>query len=121
MGGAGPVWGTPGGVAPRHIGRATPFEQAFWRSLFACVFVAMTLFMLMKRNPWRAVRDAGWPGLLSGALWGGMFTAFVLALSLTTTANTLVVMSISPLLTMLLARLALSDPVPTRPWLPAAA
>ena len=118
---AAPVLWSTAGVVTRHIGRATPFEQAFWRSLFACVFVAMTLFMLMKRNPWRAVRDAGWPGLLSGALWGVMFTAFVLALSLTTTANTLVVMSISPLLTVLLARLALSDPVPTRTWLAAAA
>jgi drug/metabolite transporter (DMT)-like permease len=118
---AAPVLWSTAGVVTRHIERATPFEQVFWRSLFAGVFVAMTLFMFMKRNPWRAVRDAGWPGLLSGALWGVMFTAFVLALSLTTTANTLVVMSISPLLTVLLARLALSDPVPTRTWFAAAA
>src|SRR2546427_8412438 len=37
------------------------------------------------------------------------------------TANTLVVMSISPLLTVLLARLVLSDPVRMRTWLAAAA
>jgi drug/metabolite transporter (DMT)-like permease len=118
---AAPVLWSTAGVVTRHIGRATPFEQVFWRSLFAAAFVAATLFIVMKRNPWRAVRGAGWPGLLSGALWGVMFTAFVLALSLTTTANTLVVMSISPLLTVLLARLVLSDPVPMRTWLAAAA
>jgi hypothetical protein len=118
---AAPVLWSTAGVVTRHLERATAFEQVFWRSLFAGVFVAMTLFIFMKRNPWRAVRDAGWPGLLSAALWGVMFTAFMLALSLTTTANTLVVMSISPLLTVLLARLVLSDPVPLRTWFAAAA
>ncbi len=118
---AAPVLGSTAGVVTRHIERATPFEQVFWRSLFASVFVAMTLFIFMKRNPWRAVRAAGWPGLLSSVLWGVMFTAFMLALSLTTTANTLVVMSISPLLTVLLARLMLSDPVALRTWFAAAA
>jgi len=118
---AAPVLWSTAGVVTRHIERATPFEQVFWRSLFASVFVAMTLFIFMKRNPWRAVRAAGWPGLLSSVLWGVMFTAFMLALSLTTTANTLVVMSISPLLTVLLARLMLSDPVALRTWFAAAA
>ena len=118
---AAPVLWSTAGVVTRHIERATPFEQVFWRSLFAGAFVAATLFIVMKRNPWRAVRGAGRPGLLSGTLWGVMFTAFMLALSLTTTANTLVVMSISPLLTVLLARLVLSDPVPMRTWLAAAA
>jgi len=118
---AAPVLGSTAGVVTRHIERATPFEQVFWRSLFASVFVAMTLFLFVKRSPWRAVRAAGWPGVLSAALWGVMFTAFMLALSLTTTANTLVVMSISPLLTVLLARLVLSDPVPLRTWFAAAA
>ena len=118
---AAPVLWSTAGVVTRHIERATPFEQVFWRSFFASAFVAATLVIVMKRNPWRAARGAGWPGLLSGALWGVMFTAFVLALSLTTTANTLVVMSISPLLTVLLARLVLSDPVRMRTWLAAAA
>jgi drug/metabolite transporter (DMT)-like permease len=67
------------------------------------------------------VRTAGWPGFLSGAMWAVMFTAFVVALSLTTTANTLVVMSIAPLLTALFARVALSDPVPVRTWIAAGA
>ena len=118
---AAPVLWSTAGVVTRHLERATPFEQVFWRSLFAALFVAAGLFLLTRRNPWTALAAAGWPGLLSGALWGVMFTAFVLALSLTTTANTLVVMSISPLLTVLLARLVLSDPVPMRTWFAAAA
>src|SRR5206468_4504813 len=113
---AAPVLWSTAGVVTRHVDKATAFELVFWRSLFAFLFVALVLLAL-RRNP----AKMGWPGLLSGALWGVMFTAFVLALSLTTTANTLVVMSVSPLLTVLLARLVLSDPVRMRTWLAAAA
>jgi drug/metabolite transporter (DMT)-like permease len=109
------LWSTAG-VVTRHIERAAPFEQVFWRSLAAGAFVAIFL-QFTGGAPRRAVRAAGMPGLFSGAMWAVMFTAFVLALSLTSTANTLVVMSVSPLLTALLARLLLKEPVPPRTWL----
>src|SRR6185295_2506298 len=49
------------------------------------------------------------------------FTAFVVALSLTTTANTLVVMSVAPLLTAFLSFLILKENVSLRTWLAAGA
>jgi drug/metabolite transporter (DMT)-like permease len=117
---AAPVLWSSAGVVTRHIERAQPFEQVFWRSLFAFLFVAV--FLLIRRaHPWQAVRAAGWPGLVSGAMWAIMFTAFLFALSLTTTANTLVMMSVSPLLTAVVAKIALRDPVPWRTWLAAVA
>ena len=118
---AAPVLWSSAGVVTRHIERAPAFEQVFWRSLFACAFVALALSALQRTTPFRAMHAAGWPGLFSGAMWAVMFTAFVVALSLTTTANTLVTMSISPLLTVLLARMLLKDPVPARTWLAAGA
>ncbi len=111
-----PMLWSMAGVVTRHVERAAPFEQVFWRSFAAGVFVAAFL-PLAGSNPWRAVRAAGLPGLFSGTMWAVMFTAFVLALSLTSTANTLVVMSVSPLLTAALARLLLKEPVPPRTWL----
>jgi drug/metabolite transporter (DMT)-like permease len=117
---AAPVLWSTAGVLTRHIETAGAFEQVFWRSLFAFGFVFFYL-IFTRRTPWRAVRAAGWPGLMSGLMWAIMFTAFVVALSMTTTANTLVVMSVSPLLTVLLARTVLSDPVPARTWLAAGA
>ena len=113
---AAPVLWSTAGVVTRHIERAAAFEQVFWRSLFAFCFVALALLIVNRRSPWKAAQGAGWPGLLSGAMWAVMFTAFVVALSLTTTANTLVVMSVSPLLTALFARMVLSDPLPLRTW-----
>lgn len=115
-----PVLWSSAGVVTRHIERAEPFEQVFWRSLFACLFVGLIL-VFKKNNLFNALLSAGWPGLLSGAMWAVMFTAFIFALSLTTTANTLVVMSVSPLLTAVFARLMLSDPVPARTWIAAGA
>ena len=112
---AAPVLWSSAGVVTRHMQRAEPMEQVFWRSLFAFAFVAG--FLLFKgRNPVHAIRAAGLPGLFSGAMWAVMFTAFVIALSLTSTANTLVVMSVSPLLTVICARLVLTDPAPLRTW-----
>ena len=107
-----PVMWSTAGVVTRHIERATPFELVFWRSFFAFAFVGLAL-LVMRRNPLKM----GWPGVVSSALWAVMFTAFMIALTLTSTANTLVVMSVSPLLTALLARAFLSDPVPVGTWI----
>jgi drug/metabolite transporter (DMT)-like permease len=115
-----PVLWSSAGVVTRHLQRAEPFEQVFWRSLFAFAFVFVVL-LFQKTNPWKAVRAAGVPGLLSGFMWAIMFTAFLFALSLTTTANALVLMSVSPLLTAIFASFFLKDPVPLRTWLAAGA
>jgi drug/metabolite transporter (DMT)-like permease len=117
---AAPVLWSSAGVVTRHIERAEPIEQVFWRSFFAFAFVAGAL-VFTKRNPLRAAVAAGGVGLFSGAMWAVMFTAFIIALSLTTTANALVVMSIAPLLTVVCARIVLTDPIPLRTWLAALA
>jgi drug/metabolite transporter (DMT)-like permease len=107
-----PVLWSTAGVVTRHVERASAFELVFWRSFFAFAFVGLAL-LVMRRNPFRM----GMPGVLSSALWAVMFTAFMIGLTLTSTANTLVVMSVSPLLTALLARAFLSDPVPIGTWI----
>jgi drug/metabolite transporter (DMT)-like permease len=117
---AAPVLWSSAGVVTRHIERTEAIEQVFWRSFFAFAFVSIFL-AVMGKNPVKAAHAAGLPGLFSGAMWAVMFTAFVIALSLTTTANTLVVMSIAPLLTVVCARIVLTDPVPLRTWLAALA
>jgi drug/metabolite transporter (DMT)-like permease len=113
---AAPALWSLAGVVTRHMERAEPIEQALWRSFFACLFVGG--FLLFRRTSLlQVIRAAGWPVLFSGVLWAVMFITFVLALSLTTIANCLVVMSISPLLTVICARMVLSDPIPLRTWL----
>lgn len=109
--GLAPVLWSTAGVVTRHVEAATAFEMVFWRSLFAAAFVALALLV---RKESIELKKPVW---LSGAMWAVMFTAFILALRLTSTANTLVVMSLGPLLTALLARVFLSEAVALRTWL----
>ncbi len=104
------------GVVTRHLELAGRWEVTFWRSLFAAVFVLGALLITRGRSAWAAVRATGGYGILSGAMWAIMFVAFMLALMTTTTANTLIVNSITPLITALLARAVLREPIAPRTW-----
>jgi len=104
------------GVVTRHLEFAGRWEVTFWRSLFAAVFVLAALVYTRGAAAWDAVRATGGYGILSGAMWAIMFVAFMLALMTTTTANTLIVNSITPLVTALLARAVLREPVAPRTW-----
>ena len=109
------LWSTAG-VVTRHLETAGRWEVTFWRSLFAAAFVLAALLVTRGRGALTAVRASGGYGLLSGAMWAIMFCAFMLALMTTTTANTLIVNSIGPLLTALLARAVLREPIAPRTW-----
>ncbi len=117
------LWSTAG-VVTRHLAPQLQvegrFEITFWRSLFAALFVAGYL-LLVRRDGLRGVRSAGWPGVVSGCMWAVMYTCFMLALTLTTVANTLLVMSVGPLVTAVLTRIVLRTPVAPRTWIAIAA
>ena len=105
------------GVVTRHLEAARGFELTFWRSAFNAL--ALVVLLSVWRGPavlWASLRSGGRALWLSGVCWAVMFTAFMLALTLTTVANVLVTMSIGPLLTALGARLALGHRLPARTW-----
>lgn len=106
------------GVVTRHLEAARSFEVTFWRSVFNAVALIVLLGVL--RGPgalWATVRDGGRTLWLSGVCWAVMFTAFMVALTMTTVANVLVTMAISPLLTALIATVLLRHRLPARTWL----
>ena len=105
------------GVVTRHVQSATPLEMAFWRSGFAAVFVFLALRFLMRKRPWDALRAAGAASAVSGAMWAIMFTCFIVALNFTSTASVLVVQSLGPFFTAVLAWLVLREPIAGRSWL----
>jgi drug/metabolite transporter (DMT)-like permease len=109
------------GVFTRHLDAARGFEVTFWRSMFAALFVGGALLWQKRGRAFASVRAVGKLGLLSGAMWSVMFCCFMIALTMTTVANTLIVMSISPLLTAFLAWLFLRQVIPPRTWLAIAA
>jgi drug/metabolite transporter (DMT)-like permease len=112
-----PLMWSLAGVLARQIQSAGAFEMAFWRSSFAAAFVFAVLSLLQGRRPFATLRAAGLPALVSGAMWAIMFTCFIVALTLTTVANVLVVSSLGPLCTALLTWLMLREPIPGRSWI----
>lgn len=107
------MWSSAG-VVTRQLDAARGFEITFWRSAFNAAALVVILGVMRGRALLGAMRGAAvWA---SGLCWAVMFTAFMVALSLTTVANVLVTMSLSPLFTALFAWLFLRQPVPGRTW-----
>ena len=97
------------GVFTRLLERAEGFEITFWRSLFCIVCVTGAMAMGGERRPWRALRAMGLPGLVSSLMWAAIFTCFMVALTLTSVANVMLVTGLSPLMAAVLGRLLLGE------------
>jgi drug/metabolite transporter (DMT)-like permease len=105
------------GVVSRHFEAAKGFEVTFWRSLFNGVALVVLLSWLRGPKPLaNAIRTGGRTLWLSGLCWAVMYTAFMMALTLTTVANVLVTMALGPLFTALMARFALGHRLAVRTW-----
>ena len=105
------------GLVTRHLEVATGFEATFWRS--AINAVSLVVLLTVWKGPAAlpgAIRRGGRTLWLSGICWGVMFTAFMVAITMTTVANVLVTMALAPLFTALLARLALGRRLEARTW-----
>ncbi len=110
------LWSTAG-VVTRHLEFARSFEVTFWRSLFAALSLLFILPYFQGRSVFQKIRNAGAALWLSGACWGVMFTAYMVAFTLTTVGNVLVTLAVGPLLTAVVARIFIGYRVPARTWL----
>lgn len=104
------------GVVTRHLESARSFEVTFWRSFFTVLSLLVILPLFQGRDVFKRILNAGPSLWLSGVCWSVMFTAFMVALTLTTVANVLVTMSIGPFLTALMAWIFIKHKIPGRTW-----
>jgi drug/metabolite transporter (DMT)-like permease len=104
------------GVITRHLEHARSFEVTFWRSFFTVLSLLVILPFFQGREAFVRIRRGGWPLWLSGLCWSVMFTAFMVALTMTSVANVLVTMALGPFLTALIARLFIGHRMPGRTW-----
>ncbi len=105
------------GVVTRHLHRQDGLQLVLWRSTFAALGVL--LLQMHQTGPRQLRRNLLQGGALlwvSAVCWAVMFTAFMLALSLTSVAQTLVAEALGPLVAALLARLILGEALPLRTW-----
>ncbi len=109
------MWSTAG-VVTRHLDAARSFEVTFWRATFTAVALLFILPVMRGRAVFSNIRHAGAAFWVSGLCWSVMFTAYMVALTLTSVANVLVTMSLGPLMTALIARIFIGHRIPRRTW-----
>lgn len=109
------LWSTAG-VATRHLEHARTFEVTFWRALFAALSLVVILPLFQGRALFDKIRNASPVLWVSGFCWATMFTAYMVAFTLTTVGNVLVILSVGPLLTAIVARILIGYRVPARTW-----
>ena len=105
------------GVVTRWLDSAQGFEVTFWRSAFNAL--ALTLMLSVINGPaplWQMLRGGGRVLWLSALCWCVMYTAFMMAITLTTVANVLVTLALAPLFTALIARVVLGQRLAARTW-----
>jgi drug/metabolite transporter (DMT)-like permease len=111
-----PLLWSMAGIFTRQLAMVGNVEIVFWRSAFAALFVAFALLASPKARFVSGLRNMGLPGLLSALMWAVVFTCFMLSLTLTTVANTLLLNGITPLLTAFFAWLFLGQKTAARTW-----
>ena len=109
------MWSTAG-VVTRHLEHAQKFEVTFWRSFFTVLSLLVLLPMFKGRAVFSRMRHGGSALWLSGLCWCGMMTFFMVAIMLTTVANVLVTLALTPLLTALASRIFIGHHIPARTW-----
>jgi drug/metabolite transporter (DMT)-like permease len=110
------LWSTAG-VVTRHLEQARSFEVTFWRSFFTVLCLLVILPISQGRDVFARMRHGGAALWFSGLCWAGMFTFFMVALTLTTVANVLVSLALVPLFTALAARIFIGHRIPLRTWM----
>lgn len=105
------------GVVTRHLDSAASFEVTFWRSAFNALALSVWLTMIRGPGLWRRILNSSRVIWVSGFCWSIMFSAFMIAITLTTVANVLIIMAMGPLISALFARLFLHHKLPLVTWL----
>lgn len=105
------------GVVTRHLESARSFEVTFWRSFFTLLSLMVILPLFQGREVFSRIRHGGRALWISGFCWSFMFTAFMMALTLTSVANVLITLAVGPFLTALLARVLIGHLIAMRTWL----
>ena len=82
-----------GGFIIRSFEEASIWQILFLRSFFFLLALIAFLFVTYKKNTFNIINESGLPGLLGGFVLSFSFVAFVVAMSNTTVANVVFIIS----------------------------
>ncbi len=115
MTGAGLCWST-GGLFVRSVDITNSWEIAFWRSTAMALVMALLLCVRHSGRVLQSLTSLGVSGFLAGVFLAMASVCFILSVTRTSVANTLVIISTAPFLAALAARLFLGEAVATRSY-----
>ena len=82
-----------GGFIVRSFEQASVWEILFLRSLFFLLALSTFLISIYKQNTIKIIKDSGFPAILGGFVMSFSFVAFVIAMTNTTVANVVFIIS----------------------------
>ena len=85
-----------------------------WRGIFLAVGIYAVIFFRYRRDTISIIRKTGRKGILITLLFTGSTVCFISALSYTSVAHTLIIVSASPMFAALLSRVFLGEPIRRR-------
>jgi drug/metabolite transporter (DMT)-like permease len=106
-----------GGLIVRHIEAADIWLVVFYRSAAFTATLLVYLAVIYRGRVLRRFLAIGWEGLVVALSLGAGSICYLLALSLTTVANVVFILSAGPFLTAVLGRVVLGERVHPVTWL----
>ena len=82
-----------GGLLIREWEGGDVWQILFWRSFFFNFTLILFLYFIYKKESFSIIKKSGFPGVLGGIAMAVGFTAYVFAMSTTTVANVLFIIS----------------------------
>lgn len=95
---------------------ASDWTIVFWRSVFMSLTLLGVLAFWTRGRLGAVFRAAGWKGALSGAFMACAFICFILSITRTTVANTLVLMASAPFFSAIAGRVLLGERLAPPAW-----
>jgi drug/metabolite transporter (DMT)-like permease len=107
---------TPDSLLVRLI-ETDVWSLLFYRGLFVALALSAFISIRFRREMPSFIRAVGWVGVLAGCFSAVSNILFVLSLTLTTVANTLVIVSAAPLFAAVFSRVVLKEAIAPLTWL----
>ena len=107
---------SPDGLLVRSI-HTDLYNMIFWRASFLSVGMVIVIAILFRSQVWSRVMAIGKAGLVMAGMQTIGMIAFMYALTNTSVANTLLILSTTPLFAALMSWILMREPLPLRTWL----
>ncbi len=100
-----------------RLANTSSWNATFWLGLFTFLAMLVVVPYRTGRSLPRVALEGGLPMAASGLLQAGSITFFVLAIGLTTVANTVAIIAAAPVMAALISLFAIGERTPLRTWI----